>query len=112
MVKPSSRAGQRRSAISLRTICGRLGSISVVSATRPATPAVAAMRINFRLVVGRKGKRFSGVTQVATVDVIVFQHNPNPRFVAGREHDANQKLNVACNSIRRLAAVPGENGPP
>jgi hypothetical protein len=23
-----------------------------------------------------------------------------------------QKLNVACSSILRLAAVPGENGPP
>ena len=54
MVKPSSRAGQRRNAIGWRTIRGRLGSISAESAAKAAIPAVAATRINFRLFVGRK----------------------------------------------------------
>lgn len=33
-------------------------------------------------------------------------------FAIYRVNCLHQKLNVACNSILRLAAVPGENGPP
>src|SRR5579864_8124311 len=58
MVKPSNRTGQRRRAISLRTIRGRLGAIRVVSTASAATPAVAARRINCRLVVEGKGNQF------------------------------------------------------
>lgn len=60
MVKPSSREGQRWSAIFLRTIFGKLGSIRVESAASAVTPAVAARRINFLLVVGKRGNQFSG----------------------------------------------------
>src|ERR1035437_5378630 len=113
MVKPSSRAGQRRSAISLRTIRGRLGAMSAVSAARAATAAVAVRRINFRLVVGRRGNRFQALTLQDCA-----ARSPLPRitrirgFAIYRVNRLRQKLNVACNSILRLAAVPGENGPP
>jgi hypothetical protein len=113
MVKPSNRAGQRRSAISWRTILGWLGSIKVVSAARAATPAVAATRINFRRVVRGKGNRFEPLRSGITRDAVSASSITRIRkFAICREHCLNQKLNVACSSILRLAAVPGENGPP
>lgn len=113
MVKPSNRSGQRRSAISWRTILGWLGSIKVVSAARAATPAVTATRINFRRVVGGKGNRFEPLRCGITRDRVPASSITRIRkFVICREPYLRQKLNVACSSILRLAAVPGENGPP
>src|SRR5260370_15750782 len=78
MVKPSIRAGQRRSTISLRTTRGRVGSISVVSAESAATPTVAARRINFRLVVGRRGNRFQALhCEIVRHEVILFLFQSN-----------------------------------
>src|SRR5579863_765071 len=63
MVKPSSGSGQRRKAISWRTMRGRLGSNRVVSMASAPTPVAAAARpMNFRLVMGKNGKRICGVT--------------------------------------------------
>jgi hypothetical protein len=57
MVKPSSRLGQRRNRISLRTSRGRLGSISVESAAMAATPTAAARLMNLRRLIGGNAKR-------------------------------------------------------
>src|SRR5271166_5701158 len=57
-------AGQRRRAISRRTIRGRLGSISVESMASAATPVAAARRMNLRLVVERKGNWFRTLAPV------------------------------------------------
>lgn len=114
MVKLSSRAGQRRSAISCRTIRGRLGSISVVSIARAPTPALAASRIKFRLVVGRRDNRFWGpLARRIPQHPLYLQHTPNLQIRDMAECcTRTQKLNKACSSIFRLAALPGENGPP
>ena len=118
MVKPSSRAGQRRRAISWRTMRGRLGSSSTESAARAATPAAAARRINFRLVVGRliverRDNRFRALTlRVKRHAVSIFQHNAKPPTRDMTRNAPAQKANVACSSMRRLAELPCENGPP
>src|SRR5580658_3578088 len=119
MVKPSSRAGQRRRAISWRTIRGRFGSSSVVSAARAATPAVAARRINLRLVilvVERKGNRFRALTLLNcaarglhfqhVLSACLFQHNPSlpvrdmtgavlPKCVSRSEGEHRLQFNAA-----------------
>ena len=113
MVKPCSRSGQRRSTISFRTIRGRLGSIRVVSIARVPTPAAAASRIKFRLVVGSRDNRFRGprCAELLRSFPVVPAYPESARSQYARII-RDQKLNVACSSNFRFAAVPGENGPP
>jgi len=113
MVNPSNREGQRWSAICLRTTFGRLGSMRIESAASAATPAVAARRMNFLLVVGKRGNQLSG-PKIAEggASVSDIQNNLFHRSAIERDGCIDQKLNVACRSIRRFAEEPAENGPP
>src|SRR5271165_3648031 len=77
-----------------------------------ATPAAAARRIKFRLLV-RNANRFPGpVLSWGIVGHASLQHIANSELRDMPSREVNQKLNVACKSSRRLAEEPGENGPP
>src|ERR1700736_2654971 len=106
MVKPSSRAGQRRNAISLRTTRGRLGSMRVVSAARTATPALAARRTNFRLVTGKKDNRFRAFCGRIACS-LRLEHNPNRKFLISRQQSS--KLETE-SGLQFDLAVGGSTG--
>src|SRR5260370_2392461 len=78
-----------------------------------ATPAAAARPINLRLLVGRNANRFLGpipLCGIAGHALTPAYREPRGSRYAGNEFQ-DQKLNVACRSRRRGAAVVG-NDPP
>ena len=80
MVKPSSRLGQRRNAISLRMSRGRLGSISTESAAIAAIPAAATLLMNLRrLIAGKTNLSRAYDTGIRCKPVAHFQHNARPK---------------------------------
>ena len=66
--------------------------------------------MNFLLVVGKRGNQLSG-PKIAEggASVSDIQDNLFHRSAIEREVCIDQKLNVACRSIRRFAEEPAEN---
>lgn len=111
MVNPSRRDGQRRRRISLRMRRGRFGSKRMLSVPSAAIPAPAARRMNFLLLIGRRGNRRLSYDLLVRDNSLAFQNNP-AEDIPIVEMASGQKLNVANRSMRRFAVVPGEYGNP
>lgn len=122
-MNPFRRSGQRRKPISRRTTRGIFGATNIPSpamAAAPAKPMAAAVRRNWRLVVGRDGKRVRDLFESSMSNGTALPHTARTMCgITGTGTETRhghyvmcvQKLNVAIRSILRLAEE-FENGPP